>query len=66
MARVDFMRLLLWPVEFILKLVGKLVAAVLGLALSIVGVVLCFTIIGAIIGIPLTIFGVLLMIKGIF
>lgn len=60
------MRLLLWPVEFILKLVGKIVAAVLGLALSIVGVVLCFTVIGAIIGIPLTIFGVLLMIKGIF
>lgn len=59
------MRLLLWPVEFILKLVGKLIAAVIGLALSIAGIVLCFTIIGAIIGIPLTIFGVLLMIKGI-
>lgn len=60
------MRLLLWPVEFILKLVGKLLAVIIGLVFSIVGIALCFTIIGAIIGVPFIIFGVLLMIKGIF
>jgi len=42
------------------------VAAILGLVLMIVGVILCLTVIGAILGIPLLIFGFLLMIRGFF
>ena len=60
------MKLLLWPVEFILKLTGKFIAVIIGLVISILGFALCLTIIGAVIGIPLIIFGVLLMVKGIF
>jgi len=63
----------LWPfvaiwdlVAWILKLTGRLVAAVLGLVLMIVGVVLTITIVGAIVGIPLLIFGFLLVLRSIF
>lgn len=62
-----------WPfvaiwslVEMILKLAGRLVAAVLGLALMIIGVALCLTVIGAIVGIPLGGFGFTMMIRGFF
>lgn len=60
------MRWLFWPVEAILKLTGRLVAVILGLVLLIVGVVLCFTVIGAIIGIPLVVFGSALILRGLF
>lgn len=60
------MRWLFWPIEFVLKLTGRLIAAIIGFAIFVVGVALCFTIIGAIIGIPLCIFGFLLMVKSIF
>jgi hypothetical protein len=63
----------LWPFVAIWKLVagiiemtGRLVAAILGLVLMIVGVILTVTIIGAIVGIPLIIFGFLLIIRGFF
>lgn len=53
----------LWPfvalwdlLAFILSLTGRLVAAVLGLVLMIVGIVLTVTLIAAPIGIPLIIF----------
>ncbi len=45
---------------------GRLVAAILGLVLMIVGVLVSFTIIGLIIGIPLIIFGFLLIVRGFF
>jgi len=54
------------PPENRYKLTGRLVAAILGLVLMIVGVILCLTVIGAILGIPLLIFGFLLMIRGFF
>lgn len=54
------------PIELLIKLVGRIIASVLGLVILIVGVVLCATVIGAIIGVPLVIFGFLLMIRGIF
>ena len=64
---------LLWPfwalfqlVLWILKFTGRLVGAILGLVIAIVGVVLTITIIGAIIGVPLVILGAMLMIKAIF
>ena len=63
----------LWPfvalwdlLAFILSLTGRLVAAVLGLALMIVGIVLTVTLIAAPVGIPLIILGFLLMLRSIF
>ena len=64
---------LLWPfkvlmdlIEGIIKLTGRLVAAVVGLAIMIVGVVLTALVITAPPGIPMIIFGFLLMVRGIF
>jgi len=64
---------LLWPfrlvwrlVTGILELTGRLVAAILGLLLMVVGVVLTATVIGAILGIPLLIFGFMLMLRSLF
>ncbi len=64
---------LLWPfwalfqlVLWILKLTGRLVGAILGMVIAIVGVVLTITIVGAIIGVPMVLLGVMLMIKAIF
>jgi hypothetical protein len=65
--------LLLWPfvalwnlVTGILKLTGRLVAAILGLVLMIAGVVLSLTVVGAIVGVPLVIFGFVLTVRGLF
>jgi uncharacterized membrane protein (DUF106 family) len=65
--------LLLWPfwalfqlVLWILKFTGRLVGAILGLVIAIVGVVLTITVIGAIIGVPMVLLGIMLMIKAIF
>lgn len=64
---------LLWPfkalmdlLEGIIKLTGRFVAAIIGLAVMIVGVVLTVLVITAPLGIPLIIFGFLLMVRGIF
>ena len=64
---------LLWPfkalmdlIEGIIKLSGRFVAAVIGFAIMIAGVVLTALIITAPLGIPLIIFGFLLMVRGIF
>ena len=64
---------LAWPfvalwrlLSFILNLTGRLVAAILGLVLMIVGVVLLITVIAAPVGIPLIVFGLLLTIRAIF
>jgi len=63
----------LWPlvalwklVAGIIELTGRLVAAIIGLVLMIVGLILTVTVIGAIVGIPLIIFGFLLIIRGFF
>jgi hypothetical protein len=63
----------LWPfvalwelLAGIIKLTGRLVAAVLGLVFMIVGVILTLTVIGAIVGIPLLIFGFMLIVRGFF
>ena len=64
---------ILWPfvalwnlITWILQLTGRLVAAVLGLALTIVGAVLTVTVVGAVVGLPLIVFGLMLMIRSIF
>jgi len=63
----------LWPfvaiwdlITWILKMTGRLVAAILGLVFMIVGAILTVTVIGAVIGIPLIIFGFALMVRSIF
>jgi hypothetical protein len=67
------MSILLWPftalwalLTFIIRLTGRLLAVVAGLALMIVGAVLTFLILAAPAGIPLFIFGFLLLIRGLF
>ena len=50
----------------ILNLTGRLIAAVLGLALLIVGIVLTILVVTAPIGIPFILFGLLLLIRSIF
>jgi len=64
---------LLWPfwaiwrlVILIIEFTGRLVGAILGLVFMLVGVILCFTIVGLIVGIPLTIFGFMLTIRSLF
>ena len=65
--------IILWPfnvlwtlLSSILRLTGRLLAAILGLVLMIVGLVLTFLIVAAPLGIPLTVFGFLLLIRSIF
>ena len=64
---------ILWPfvalwrfIALIIEMTGRLVAAILGLVLMIVGVLVSFTVVGLIIGIPLILFGFLLVIRGFF
>lgn len=64
---------LLWPfwalfqlTLWILKFTGRLIGAILGIVLVIVGVVLTITVIGAILGIPLILLGAMLIGKSIF
>ena len=63
----------LYPLWLIWKLIagiilftGRLVGAIIGLVLMIVGIVASLTIVGLIVGIPLIIFGFLLMMRSIF
>ena len=62
----------LWPfvalwdlLTWILNLTGRLIAAVLGVVLMVVGIIVTVTVIAAPVGIPLIIFGLLLMIRSI-
>ena len=55
-------RLLTW----IVKLTGRLIAILLGLAMIIIGAVLCITMILLPLGVPLFIFGFLLALRGLF
>ena len=62
-----------WPfkmiwllVSTVFKLVGRLLAIIIGLTLLIFGTLLSLTGIGLIIGLPLAIFGFLLLLKGLF
>lgn len=64
---------LLWPfwaiwrlLTLILGLTGRLLAAVLGFVLIVVGIVLSLTVVGAVIGVPLILFGILLAVRSIY
>ena len=63
----------LWPFKalwdlltFILNLTGRLIAAILGLVIMVVGMILTVTVVAAPVGIPLIIIGFLLMLRSIF
>lgn len=62
-----------WPIravfdfiEWTLRFTGRFVAAILGLVIMIVGIVLIITIIAAPLGLPIFMFGFVLMLRGIF
>ncbi len=64
---------LLWPFWLIWKLVvgvieftGRILGAVIGLVLMIVGVIVSLTIVGLVVGVPLIIFGFLLVVRSLF
>lgn len=58
---------LIWRlVVVIIAAVGRLVGALIGLVLMIVGGILTVTVIGAIVGIPLIIFGFMLILRSLF
>lgn len=58
---------LIWRlVVWIIEATGRLIGAVLGLVLMILGVILTLTVVGAIVGIPLIIFGFLLLVRSLF
>ena len=59
-------RLIFEFIEWILRMTGRLVAALIGLCIMIVGFVLTLTIVAAPIGMPMIVFGLVLMIRGIF
>ena len=63
----------LWPfyalwrlLTFILSATGRLICALLGIALLIVGVTLSLSVVGAPLGIPLAILGFLLLLRAVF
>ncbi len=64
---------LLWPfyavwrlLTSILGITGRILCAILGLALMMAGVAVTLTVIAAPIGIPLAVFGFLLLIRALF
>jgi len=65
--------ILLWPfyavwrlLTFVMSVVGRLLCAVLGLAVMVAGVLVTMSIVGAPIGIPLASVGFLLLIRALF
>lgn len=65
--------ILLWPfyavwrlLTFILELVGRLLCALLGIALVIAGVAVTMTIVAAPVGIAIAVFGFLLLVRALF
>ena len=58
---------IVWSIfTFFLRLTGRIVAAVIGLGLMIIGIALSVSLVAMPIGIPLAIFGFLLMLRSVF
>ena len=64
---------LLWPfyaiwklLTLILNITGRILCALLGIALMVAGVAVALSVVGAPIGIPLTAFGFLLAVRALF
>ena len=73
MQTKDRVPILLWPfyaiwrlLTFILTVVGRLICALLGLALMIAGIAIVLSVIGAPVGIALAALGFLLLIRALF
>ncbi|MBQ3201243.1 MAG: hypothetical protein IJB22_04905 [Clostridia bacterium] len=67
------LRVLFWPFKMLWSFVGvvflaigKLMSLLLGLLITVIGAVLCATLVGAIVGIPLIILGVTMMVRSLF
>jgi len=65
--------ILLWPfyaiwrlLTFILEVVGRLLAVLIGLALMAAGTAITITVVAAPIGIPIAVIGFLLLVRAIF
>ncbi len=65
--------ILLWPfyaiwrlLTFVLGIVGRVLCAVLGIALMVAGIAIALSVVGAPVGIPLASLGFLLLIRAIF
>ncbi len=65
--------ILLWPfyaiwrlLTFVLNLIGRVISALLGIALMVGGVAITLSVVGAPIGIPLASLGFLLLIRALF
>lgn len=57
----------LWRLlTFVLELTSRIICAVLGLIVAIVGSVITMSVIGAPVGIPLAIFGILMIVRAFF
>ncbi len=64
---------LLWPfyaiwriVTFVLELTGRIICALIGLALMAAGVAITVTVVAAPVGIPIAAFGFLLLVRALF
>jgi hypothetical protein len=64
---------ILWPfyalwklLTLILNITGRIICALLGIAMMVAGVAISMSIVGAIIGIPLASFGFLLSVRALF
>jgi hypothetical protein len=55
-----------WLAGGVLSLTGRLVGALLGMALVAAGMLLTLTVVGAIVGVPLAFLGLLLMCRSVF
>lgn len=67
------MRVLLWPFAAAWSLVGVIFSAIgrlfsfgMGFAITVIGVVLCMSIVGLVVGVPLVGFGIALLARSIF
>ena len=65
--------LLLWPfyavwklLSLVLELTGRLLCALLGIVMMVLGVTVSLSVVGAVIGIPLAAFGFLLTVRALF
>ena len=65
--------ILLWPfyaiwriVTFIFELTGRIICALIGLAIMAAGVAITITVVAAPIGIPIAAFGFLLLVRALF
>ena len=64
---------LLWPfyavwrlLSLVLSIVGRLLCSILGIAITIAGVVITMSVVGAPLGIPLASLGFLLLVRALF